>query len=126
MTAYVIDGKAIAAKVRADVAADVALLKRSTASCPASPWCWSARIPRARSTCATRPRRPSRPACSRSSTSSGRDRPSTTLLALVAKLNADPDVNGILVQLPLPKHMDSDKVLELDRPATRTSTASTR
>src|SRR6185295_10898311 len=34
------------------------------------------------------------------------------LLALVAKLNADPAVDGILVQLPLPKHIDAKKVLE--------------
>lgn len=33
------------------------------------------------------------------------------LLALVDQLNNDPKVNGILVQLPLPKHMDSAKVL---------------
>ena len=33
------------------------------------------------------------------------------------RLNADPAVHGILVQLPLPKHIDSTKVLELDRPA---------
>jgi methylenetetrahydrofolate dehydrogenase (NADP+)/methenyltetrahydrofolate cyclohydrolase len=33
------------------------------------------------------------------------------LLAIVAQLNADPAVHGILVQLPLPKHIDSAKVL---------------
>ncbi len=33
------------------------------------------------------------------------------LLALVAQLNADPEVDGILVQLPLPKHIDEAKVL---------------
>ena len=33
------------------------------------------------------------------------------LLALVEKLNADPAVHGILVQLPLPKQVDSQKVL---------------
>jgi len=31
--------------------------------------------------------------------------------ALVSKLNADPAVNGILVQLPMPKHLDEEKVL---------------
>jgi methylenetetrahydrofolate dehydrogenase (NADP+) / methenyltetrahydrofolate cyclohydrolase len=31
--------------------------------------------------------------------------------ALVASLNADPTMNGILVQLPLPKHMDEEAVL---------------
>jgi len=41
----------------------------------------------------------------------------TELLALIAKLNADPDVNGILVQLPLPKHIDSNKVIAAIDPA---------
>ncbi len=31
--------------------------------------------------------------------------------ALVERLNADPKVNGILVQLPLPKHLDEERVL---------------
>ena len=35
----------------------------------------------------------------------------TELLALIDSLNLDPDCNGILVQLPLPKHIDEDKVL---------------
>jgi methylenetetrahydrofolate dehydrogenase (NADP+) / methenyltetrahydrofolate cyclohydrolase len=34
------------------------------------------------------------------------------LLALVATLNADTQVDGILVQLPLPKHISADKVIE--------------
>ena len=38
------------------------------------------------------------------------------LLALVETLNADPAIHGILVQLPLPKHIDSVKVLETIRP----------
>jgi len=33
------------------------------------------------------------------------------LLALIDKYNSDPDINGILVQLPLPKHIDDKKVL---------------
>jgi methylenetetrahydrofolate dehydrogenase (NADP+)/methenyltetrahydrofolate cyclohydrolase len=39
------------------------------------------------------------------------------LLALVEALNADPAVHGILVQLPLPKHVDSARVLEAITPA---------
>jgi methylenetetrahydrofolate dehydrogenase (NADP+)/methenyltetrahydrofolate cyclohydrolase len=39
------------------------------------------------------------------------------LLALVEALNADPAVHGILVQLPLPKHIDSARVLEAIAPA---------
>ncbi len=33
------------------------------------------------------------------------------LLALVNKMNNDPKIDGILVQLPLPKHIDTDKVI---------------
>lgn len=33
------------------------------------------------------------------------------LLGLIAELNADADVDGILVQLPLPKHIDTDRVI---------------
>src|SRR5581483_8677896 len=39
------------------------------------------------------------------------------LLALIAELNADPAVNGILVQLPLPKRIDAQKVIEAIDPA---------
>ncbi len=39
------------------------------------------------------------------------------LLALVAQLNADPAVDGILVQLPLPKQIDAQKVIEAIDPA---------
>ena len=34
------------------------------------------------------------------------------LLAVIDKLNADDDVDGILVQLPLPKHIDEQKIIE--------------
>lgn len=39
------------------------------------------------------------------------------LLAHVHALNADPSVHGILVQLPLPKHIDAQKVIEAIDPA---------
>ena len=41
-------------------------------------------------------------------------RPSTQaeLLGRIEQLNADPAVHGILVQLPLPKHIDATRVLE--------------
>ncbi|MBC8531167.1 bifunctional methylenetetrahydrofolate dehydrogenase/methenyltetrahydrofolate cyclohydrolase FolD [Gehongia tenuis] len=39
-----------------------------------------------------------------------------TLLELVDKLNRDPAVHGILVQLPLPKHLDEKEVLRLIDP----------
>ena len=39
------------------------------------------------------------------------------LLALVQELNGKKEVNGILVQLPLPKHIDEDKVIKTINPA---------
>ncbi|MEJ2398986.1 MAG: bifunctional methylenetetrahydrofolate dehydrogenase/methenyltetrahydrofolate cyclohydrolase FolD, partial [Gammaproteobacteria bacterium] len=46
----------------------------------------------------------------------GYDLPASTsqqeLVALIDELNADPKVNGILVQLPLPPHMDAETIIE--------------
>jgi methylenetetrahydrofolate dehydrogenase (NADP+)/methenyltetrahydrofolate cyclohydrolase len=41
----------------------------------------------------------------------------TALLALIGKLNADPGIDGILVQLPLPKSIDTERVLMAVDPA---------
>ncbi len=40
----------------------------------------------------------------------------TELLALIDKLNQDSDIDGILVQLPLPAHIDTEKIIERIRP----------
>ena len=40
----------------------------------------------------------------------------TELLAIVDKLNADDDVDGILIQLPLPKHIDEQKMISAIKP----------
>jgi len=45
------------------------------------------------------------------------DTPEADLLALVEELNGDPRVDGILVQLPLPDHIDPDLVIRTIRPA---------
>ncbi|AEF81955.1 bifunctional 5,10-methylenetetrahydrofolate dehydrogenase/5,10-methenyltetrahydrofolate cyclohydrolase [Leadbettera azotonutricia] len=39
------------------------------------------------------------------------------LLSLISTLNADPKVHGILVQLPLPRHIDSDRIITAIDPA---------
>ncbi len=44
------------------------------------------------------------------------DTPETELLTLIDKLNNDRDVHGILVQLPLPDHMNADKVINAIAP----------
>ena len=53
------------------------------------------------------------------------DTPQAALLALIAELNARADVHGILVQLPLPAHIDARQGDRGDRSRPRTSTAST-
>ena len=45
------------------------------------------------------------------------DLPEEDLLKLIDELNGDPGINGILVQLPLPKHIDENKVLNAIDPA---------
>ncbi|MFO1329385.1 MAG: bifunctional methylenetetrahydrofolate dehydrogenase/methenyltetrahydrofolate cyclohydrolase FolD [Rubrivivax sp.] len=45
------------------------------------------------------------------------DTPEDTLLARIRALNADPLVHGILVQLPLPPHIDAQKVIATISPA---------
>jgi methylenetetrahydrofolate dehydrogenase (NADP+)/methenyltetrahydrofolate cyclohydrolase len=62
-----------------------------------------------------------RRACERAGVASvSHDLPATTpqdeLLALIDTLNADPAIDGILVQLPLPPHIDAETVIERIRP----------
>lgn len=45
------------------------------------------------------------------------DTPADELLALIDRLNADPEINGILVQLPLPRHINPDVVIDRIDPA---------
>jgi methylenetetrahydrofolate dehydrogenase (NADP+) / methenyltetrahydrofolate cyclohydrolase len=44
------------------------------------------------------------------------DTPEEELLATIAELNADDDVDGLLVQLPLPDHVDETRVIEAIAP----------
>jgi methylenetetrahydrofolate dehydrogenase (NADP+)/methenyltetrahydrofolate cyclohydrolase len=43
--------------------------------------------------------------------------PEATLLARIAALNADPAIHGILVQMPVPRHIDAQKVIAAIAPA---------
>ena len=45
------------------------------------------------------------------------DTPEDELLGVVAGLNADPEIHGILVQLPLPEHIDEGRVIEAVDPS---------
>ena len=120
MTAVRIDGKALALKVRAQVAEDVEAFGR-----PGLP----RDDPRRRRPGLARLRRQKHKASHEAGIDSRDhrfpdDTPERDVLDLIAELNADDAVDGILVQLPLPEHMDEPRcsALSIRR---RTSTAST-
>lgn len=117
MTAKVIDGKAFAATVRAQVAAHVARLKEENGLTPVWPSCWWAKTRQARSMSATSMPRPSRSEWHLSNIG-WMPRPARRICwPLIDKLNADPAVHGILVQLPLPGHLNSELVINRIDPA---------
>jgi methylenetetrahydrofolate dehydrogenase (NADP+)/methenyltetrahydrofolate cyclohydrolase len=111
MTAQIIDGTAIAAKVRAQVAADVAQRLRDGKSQPGL-----ATVLVGDNTASQTYVRSKRKACAEAGIESfGHELAATAtqreVEQLVADLNADPRVHGILVQLPLPEGLDEEKVL---------------
>jgi len=111
MTANIIDGTAIAAKVRAQVAADVAQRLAEGKSQPGL-----ATVLVGDNTASQTYVRSKRKACAEAGIESfGHELPATAtqreVEELVAQLNADPRVHGILVQLPLPDGLDEEKVL---------------
>ena len=116
MTAYAIDGKAIAAKVRADVAADGARLNAQHGFAPGLAVVLVGEDPASK--VYVRNKAQQTVECGMQSWEYKLDENTSeqALLDLVAKLNADPAVNGILVQMPVPKHIDANKVLELIDP----------
>ena len=116
MTAYAIDGKAIAAKVRSDVAADVARLKAEHGFVPGLAVVLVGEDPASKVYVRNKAQQTVEVGMQSFEHKLAEDTPEQDVLDLVAKLNADPAVNGILVQMPLPKHMDSNKVLELIDP----------
>jgi methylenetetrahydrofolate dehydrogenase (NADP+) / methenyltetrahydrofolate cyclohydrolase len=112
MPPIIIDGKAIAADVRADVARRAAILKAKTGKTPGLAVVLVGDDPASRAYVGAK----GVATVEAGMRSIEHVLPETTseaeLLAIVARLNADPDVHGILVQLPLPRHIDSSKVLE--------------
>jgi methylenetetrahydrofolate dehydrogenase (NADP+) / methenyltetrahydrofolate cyclohydrolase len=111
MTATIIDGKAIAADLRARVAAEVARLARAYGLTPGIAVVLVGNNPASE----VYVRNKSRQVGEAGMRSFDHRLPDTTgedeLLALVARLNADPAVHGILVQLPLPAQIDAQKVI---------------
>ncbi len=111
----IIDGKQIAAKVRAEVAQAVQALKAKGIA----PGLTVVRV--GEDPASAIYVRGKRKDCEEVGIRSDEHHlPATTsqedLLALVARLNADPAVHGILVQLPLPKHLDERAVLDAIAP----------
>ena len=111
MTARIIDGKAIAAELRQKVAADVRRLRAEHGLQPGLAVVLVGENPAS----AVYVRSKGKQAVEAGMNSFDHRLPESVseseLLALVEKLNADPAVHGILVQLPLPKQVDSQKVL---------------
>jgi 5,10-methylene-tetrahydrofolate dehydrogenase/methenyl tetrahydrofolate cyclohydrolase len=111
MPATLIDGKAIAEDVRAAVKARVAALVSAGRRAP----CLAVVLVGARPDSATYVRNKKAACAGAGITDRGVDLPETAteaeVLAVVEALNADPTVDGILVQLPLPKHVDETTVL---------------
>jgi methylenetetrahydrofolate dehydrogenase (NADP+)/methenyltetrahydrofolate cyclohydrolase len=113
--ALVIDGKGIALKVRTELAGEVAAL-RALGVVPGLAVVLVGDDPASHIYV-----RHKEKACAEAGIEAFDHRlPATTpdadLLALIGRLNADPMVHGILVQLPLPKPIDSRKVLDAISP----------
>lgn len=115
--AYTIDGKAIAAKVRADVAAEVARIKKEHGFQPGLAVVLVGEDPASKVYVRNKAQQTVEVGMQSFEHKLPEETTESFLLDLVAKLNADPNVHGILVQMPLPKHIDSPKVLESIDPA---------
>ena len=110
-TARIIDGKAIAERLRQDISVAVAAMKRDRGVTPGLAVVLVGEDPASQ----VYVRNKGKQTAEVGMNSIEHKLPATTseadLLALVARLNADEAVHGILVQLPLPTHIDSQKVL---------------
>ena len=115
MRAELIDGKAIAADVRADVARDVAAL-RERGVVP------GLTVVLVGDDLASATYVGAKEKASREAGMAGgtirlpADTTQAALLALIEQLNGDAAVHGILVQMPLPKHIDPDTIIRHIRP----------
>ncbi|MCB1403922.1 MAG: bifunctional methylenetetrahydrofolate dehydrogenase/methenyltetrahydrofolate cyclohydrolase, partial [Rhodobacteraceae bacterium] len=111
MGADIIDGKAFAAKLRGRIAEAVADLKRGKGLVPGLAVVLVGEDPASQ----VYVRNKGRQTLEAGMASEEHRLPATTgqaeLLALIARLNADPAVHGILVQLPLPAQIDTAAVI---------------
>ena len=117
MAAEIIDGKKIAAEIRAELKTQVESFKARSGITPGLAVILVGEDPASQSYVAAKEK-----ACSEIGIYSDDNRlPASTtqneLLALIARKNDDPRIHGILVQLPLPKHIDTDAVIAAISPA---------
>ena len=113
MTAQLIDGKAIAQKVREEVAVEVA---KRTAEGKPQPTLATVLVgdrPDSATYVASKQKACAELGMGSVSHNLPGDATQEQVESLVKQLNADPTVNGILVQLPMPGHLDEERVLSL-------------
>lgn len=115
--ATLIDGKIISAAVRAEVAASVARLKADGRRTPVLRVVLVGDDPASASYVRGKNRACHEVGMDGETLAFDASLSEADLLALIERLNADPGVDGILVQLPLPSHIDEKKILRAISPA---------
>ncbi|MDX1742425.1 MAG: bifunctional methylenetetrahydrofolate dehydrogenase/methenyltetrahydrofolate cyclohydrolase FolD [Ruegeria sp.] len=117
MVAQVIDGKAFAAKVRAQVADQVVKLKEENGITPGLAVVLVGEDPASQVYVRSKGKQTVEVGMNSYEHKLDAETTEEDLLALIDKLNNDPAVHGILVQLPLPKHLNEDLVINSIDPA---------
>ncbi len=117
MGADIIDGKAFAAKVRAQVGEHVARLKAEHDLTPGLAVVLVGEDPASQVYVRSKGKQTVEVGMNSYEHKLDPETSETDLLALIDKLNNDPAVHGILVQLPLPGHLNSDLVINSIDPA---------
>ncbi|WP_170332772.1 bifunctional methylenetetrahydrofolate dehydrogenase/methenyltetrahydrofolate cyclohydrolase FolD [Ruegeria arenilitoris] len=117
MVAQVIDGKAFAAKVRGQVADQVARLKEENGITPGLAVVLVGEDPASQVYVRSKGKMTVEVGMNSYEHKLDAETSEEDLLALIDKLNNDPAVHGILVQLPLPKHLNEDLVINSIDPA---------
>ena len=111
MTAQIINGKAFAERVRGQVAEHVARLKVDHAIVPGLAVVLVGEDPASQVYVRSKGKLTVEVGMHSVEHKLDADTSETDLLAVINKLNADPAIHGILVQLPLPKHLNEDLVI---------------
>jgi len=111
MSATIIDGKAFAAGLRARIADGVTAFRAQTGRAPGLAVVLVGEDPASNVYVRSKGKATREAGMESIEHRLPADVPAEDLLALVATLNADPAIDGILVQLPLPKHIDEQAVI---------------